>query len=166
MLFRSMIPLQKEFFVNGFKTFSENQFVSLRGSDEYEKQIYMCYVGAMPKVWRELFNITNEADIRVRLIEWSQKYPSDGRHGGQGWCSDQIELYTTVMNHKQVWPERIGFVPWTPQIPRLDRGNPGEWYEWNHDLEHNLKQKMYVDFHMPPFKNFEKIIRLILSFCH
>jgi len=161
-----MIPLQKDFFVKGFDKFNETQFVSLRGSDEQEKQIYMCYVGATPKVWGELFNISSEADLRLRLIEWSQKYPSDGRHGGQGWCSDQIELYTRVMKCKELWPERVGFVPWTPQIPRLDRGNPGEWYIWNCDLEFNLKNKYYVDFHMPSFKDFEKVIRIILSFCY
>jgi len=161
-----MIPLQKDFFVNGFKSFNEHQFVSLRGADEKEKQIYMCYVGATPKVWGEFFGIRNEADVRNRLVEWSQKYPSDGRHGGEGWCSDQIELYTTVMLWQQVFPERIGFVPWTSQIPRLDRGNPDEWYIWNDLLHQNLKTKYYVDFHMPNFRDFEKIIRLVVSFCY
>ena len=157
-----MIPLQKEFFVNGFSKFTEKQFVSLRGIDEGEKQVYMCYVGAMPKVWGSMFNITSEADIRKRLLEWSLMYPSDGRHGGVGWCSDQIELYTRVKQMEGA--EGLGLLPWTQQIPRLDRGNPDEWYMWNHMLEQNLKDKYYVDFHMPPFKDFEKIIRLVFLY--
>jgi len=158
-----MIPLQRAFFTHGFEPFNSNQFVSLRGIDEGERQVYMCYVGATPKVWGEIFNISTEQDITNRLTEWSQKYPADGSHGGQGWCSDQIELYQKVKLWQQLWPERVGLKPWTQEISRLCRSNPYEWMTYSDTLEKNLKDGKYVDFHMPPFEQFSSIIFRVLE---
>jgi hypothetical protein len=160
-----IIPLQTDFFIKGFDQFNQNQFVSLRGIDEYEKQIYMCYVGATPKTWGEMFNISSESDIRNRLIEWSQLYPADGNHGGKGWCSDQLELYKRVKSWQETTPERVGLVPWTAQIPRLCRSNPMEWFYWNEVLEQKLKNREFVDFHMPPFQEFLSVIYRTLETC-
>ena len=153
-----IIPLQRTFFTEGFQPFNNNQFVSLRGIDENEQQVYMCYVGATPSIWGELFSVSNENDIRNRIIELSRKYPADGSHGGQGWCSDQIELYQKVKLWQQLSPERVGLQPWTQEIPRLCRSNPYEWANFSETLEQNIKNSKYVDFHMPPFEQFGSII--------
>ena len=158
-----MIPLQRAFFTEGFQSFNRNQFVSLRGIDETEKQIYMCYVGATPRIWGELFSVTNENDVRNRLIELSQRYPADGKHGGQGWCSDQLELYEKVELWQQLWPQQVGLKPWTREIPRLCRTNPYEWANFSEEFECNLKNGNYVDFHMPPFEQFSSIIFRIVE---
>jgi hypothetical protein len=159
-----MIPLQKDFFVNGFSLFSSNQFVSLRGIDENEKQIYMCYVGATPETWRAMFQIETEDDIRARMRLWSLEYKADGSRGGLGWCSDQLILYKKVKEWQREAPERVGLIPWTPEIPRLDRGNPMEWIQWNTILELKLIDRAYVDFHMPPYDPFKPAIDFILDF--
>jgi len=158
-----MIPLQRTFFTEGFQSFNNKQFVSLRGIDEREKQVYMCYVGATPKVWGEMFNITTEQDITNRLTEWSIKYPADGMHGGQGWCSDQIELYQKVKLWQQVFPERIGLKPWTPEISRLCRSRPHEWAYFTSALMKTIAEGKYVDFHMPPFEQFSSLIYRVLE---
>jgi len=158
-----MIPMQKDFFHDGFAKFNESQFVSLRGIDENERQIYMCYVGATPKVWSELFGVTSEDDVRRILTTWSTSAPADGEHGGQGWCTDQIVLYDRVKSWQEQTPDRIGLIQWTPQIPRLDRGNPHEWWYWTPLLEDKIRNKAYVDFHMPPYEHFKLTIQKILK---
>jgi hypothetical protein len=158
-----ILPLQKPFFKEGFAQFQEHQFVSLRGIDEHEKQIYMCYVGATPKVWGELFTIQSEQDIRATLQDWAVKYAADGSHGGKGWCTDQIELYNRVKIWQEMWPDKVGLVPWTQQIPRLDRGNPQEWWNWTEELEGNIKKGVYVDFHMPPYEPFQSLIHRVVE---
>lgn len=160
-----MIPMQKDFFHDGFGKFTEQQFVSLRGIDEKERQIYMCYVGATPSTWSDLFGVKSEADVRQILTAWSQYTPADGEHGGEGWCTDQIMLYNRV---KQWQAEtettnRVGLIGWTAQIPRLDRGNPSEWWYWTPLLEEKIRNKAYVDFHMPPFDHFKPTIQKILD---
>ena len=159
-----MIPMQKEFFRDGLSLFGDNQFVSLRGIDEYEKQIYMCYIAARPSTWRDMFKIETEDDVRAVMTLLSRQYPADGSHGGKGWCTDQIVLYKKVKEWQQLCPERVGLIPWTPEIPRLDRGNPMEWIEWNPLLEAKLLNKAYIDFHMPPYDQFGDIIDFILEF--
>jgi hypothetical protein len=160
-----MIPLQKDFFTEGFSTFHENQFVSLRGIDEGEKQIYMCYVGATPQTWRDLFGIQSVNDISRLLRAWSQEFPADGNHGGLGWCTDQRRLYDKIKEWQIQQPTRVGLIPWTPTIPRLDRGNPNEWLNWNYLLEYKLKNKMFVDFHMPLYCHYNQIINKVAEYC-
>lgn len=159
-----MIPLQKEFFFRGFESFQINQFVSLRGIDEREKQIYMCYVGATPQVWREMFGIRSEDDIRRQLETWSMLAQSDGNHGGLGWCTDQIILYAMVKKWLAEKPRYVGLIPLTHEHARLDRGNPVEWLNWSNELESKLKNKIYIDFHMPNYSTFREIIDKVLEY--
>lgn len=145
-----MIPMQRAFFEKGVAPFEPNQFVSLRGVDEVERQIQICQVAAAPKTWSEMFDIQTEDQIRQRLQEFSNRSPADGEHGGIGWCSDQQILQEKVKEWQITQPNRIGLLPWTAEIPRLDRGNPMEWIQWNPDFEMKLAHGAYVDFHMPP----------------
>lgn len=159
-----MIPMQSGFFRDGLSLFSDSQFVSLRGIDEHEKQIYMCYVAATPRTWRDMFKIETIEDIRSVMTALSQQYPADGMHGGNGWCTDQIVLYKKVKEWQRDLPERVGLIPWTPQIPRLDRGNPMEWFYWTELLETKIMNKAYIDFHMPPYEDFRDNIDNILKY--
>jgi hypothetical protein len=156
-----MIPMQSKFFHEGFASFQPDQFVSLRGIDEQERQIYMCYVGATPKTWSELFGIETVKDIRTTLESWAQRNPADGNHGGTGWCTDQQILYVAIKGWEQEYPSRIGLLPWTLRIPRLDRGNPEEWLHNSQNLHNNIRAKLYIDFHMPPYKAFKNHIDLL-----
>lgn len=157
-----MVPMQRDWFVKGFEPFDESQFVSLRGIDEREKQIYICYVGATPKVWREVFQIHSEDYVRDQLKAWAQKYPADGQHGGKGWCSDQIELFNRIKRLQHSSPERVGLVPWTQEIPRLDRGRPSDFQIWQEEIQRKIMTEPYVDFHMPPWDPFAPVIQDIL----
>jgi hypothetical protein len=158
-----MVPLQKDYFINSFAEFRDNQIASLRGIDEGERQVYMCYVAGSPATWAELFEIRSMEDIYSRLHKWARECPSDGNHGSLGWFTDQNRLYDRFKEWQRTQPERVGLLPWTPQCPpRLCRSNPDEWYQWNPLLEYKLKNKLYVDFHMPPYNQFQtQIIRVI-----
>jgi hypothetical protein len=155
-----MIPLQRDFFVKGFEQFSPMQFVSLRGIDENEKQIYMCYVGARPTVWSEMFGIKTVDDVRARLIEYSEQYQSNGKHGSVGWCSDQILLYNVV---KETTPDKIGLVSWTPEIPRLDRIGQNHYIQHKAEIDGALQNGIVVDYHMPPYTQNKDTIHKILD---
>jgi hypothetical protein len=159
-----MIPMQSEFFREGFSHFQPNQFVSLRGIDEREKQIYMCYVGATPQTWSDMFGVKTQEDITGILVQWSKEFISDGQHGGTGWCTDQQVLYDKVKGWQRDKPDRVGLIPWTKEIMRLDRGSPQEWYGWNGVLEAKILGKAYVDFHMPQYGYFKKQIDEVLNF--
>jgi hypothetical protein len=147
-----IIPLQRDFFVEGFGQFKDDQVVSLRGIDENEQQIYMCYVGATPKTWAELFQIGSMDDIVNCMRQLASQVKSDGEHGGYGWCTDQRLLYTVVKNWQTTQPNRVGLIPWTAEFPRLDRDAPEKWLHLHDELKTELQSKQYVDFHMPPLR--------------
>jgi hypothetical protein len=154
-----MIPLQREYFTEGFAKFREEQFVSLRGIDEQERQIYMCYCGATPQTWSDLFNIKSFEDITSRMKEWSQQMPLQVEtHAAPGWCFDQQKLYEHVQGWLLQSPDRVGLLPWTREIPRLDRTRPDEWRSGNPFIIHMISRKDLVDFHMPPYEYFSKEI--------
>ncbi len=161
-----MIPLQRDFFVNGFSQFKDDQFVSLRGIDENEKQIYMCYVGATPSTWSDLFRVRSIEDIRECMRQWASRVVADGTHGGQGWFTDQLILYNVIQGWLKTCSERIGLLPWTEQISRLDRGKHEEWIQMNDELIVKLKDKTYIDFHMPPLRYCQPHLEYILSILH
>ena len=157
-----MIPMQRNFFVNGFAKFEPTQFVSLRGIDEHDMQVYMCYVGAVPKVWSSTFNIHNEDDIRSIMTKWSA-IESDGQHGGTGWCTDQVILYMTVKALQAVNPALVGLIPWEQDFNRLDRADRKSWMDWNEEVMNDIAKTDYIDFHMPPWNPFYPRLMQILN---
>jgi hypothetical protein len=160
-----MIPLQREYFTEGFAKFREVQFVSLRGIDEQERQIYMCYCGATPSTWSDLFNIKSIQDIKTRMIEWKQQMPLQvHKHAEPGWCFDQQKVYEHVQGWLLQSPDRVGLLPWTITIPRLDRGNPQDWYTGNPFLAHRISEHEFVDFHMPPLEFFSNEIYTVFHY--
>lgn len=158
-----IIPIQRDFFVKGFEQFQSNQFVSLRGIDEIEQQVYMCYVGATPQTWRDCFGIQSTNDIRTKLTEWANGIQADGTRGGQGWCTDQQLLYFRIKSLQLIIPERVGCIAWTKEIPRLCRSKPSEWMQWDIALENNIINNKYVDFHMPPYEQFKQQIEQVYT---
>ena len=154
-----MIPLQREFFVEGLEQFQPNQFVSLRGIDEHEQQIYICYCAATPQTWSDLFQVKTIEDIRTRMTEWQQQMNIQvTKHGEPGWCFDQQKLYEHVMGWNIQCPTRVGLLPWTSSFARLDRASPQDWYPGNPLLATRIQTKEFIDFHMPPIEYFSNVI--------
>lgn len=154
-----IIPLQRDFFVNTILPNTDDQFVSYR--EPLDLQLVMCYVAATPKTWSSVFNIKTLDDIYSQLKKWSYEYPSDGRHGGTGWSTDQLELHKRVSSWKGNVAIHPGGHP-CPRPDRLDRCLPQEWYMLGETTVRRLKNKELVDFHMPPYNLYkEKIWNVI-----
>lgn len=141
-----MIPMSRSFFIDGFEGAAPGQFTSLRGIDEGEKQIYMCYVGAEPATYGQIFNIKSLNDVYERLTQWSSVTQSDGLKGGKGWCSDQIILYLYI---KHLPESALHLLPNTREFPRLDRSNPQVWLHLCNQLQTDIIAEKIVDFHLP-----------------
>lgn len=157
------MPLNKSFFHVGFSNATENQFVSLKAPMEEHKEICIMYVGATPSTWSDFMNVKTIDDIRRRMQEWSKVYIADGKHGGLGWTSDQLELYKRVKDWEQLHPDRLNISKWEWDFPRLDRCMLYEWFEIDKYLISRLLTRHYIDFHMPSIKDYPGQIETILS---
>lgn len=158
-----IVPLQKDWFIEGFEKADICQFVSLRGIDEVNKEVYMCYVGATPSVFSAIFYIQSEDEIRTMFTRLSSHFFADGQHGGRGWCLDQQILYTHIKQILSACPDALAGYPWTASIPRLDRSKPQEWLHITEELTKRLSEKEFVDFHMPPYIRFQDQIQQIVE---
>lgn len=157
-----MIPMQAQWFKDNLSAFDNTAFVSLRGKDEHWKQIYMCYVAATPQVWSRLFKVHSEQDVRFQMEVWAKQFPADGTHGGLGWCTDQTLLYMRIAQLSGT-EFQYAELPWTPELCRLDRGNPQDWIQLTDTVRSTVQQTPYVDFHMPPWEPFQQQIQQILE---
>ena len=158
-----IVPLQKDWFVEGFAKAEIDQFVSLRGIDEGNQQVYMCYVGATPTVFSAFFSVKTEDDIRSCFTDLSKQLFADGHHGGQGWCLDQQLLYARLKHILSICPDALSGYPWTASISRLDRSRPQEWLEVNEEICKKISENTYIDFHMPPYNRFQTQILQIVD---
>lgn len=143
-----MIPMQSEFFHSKIESAQSNQFVCLRGINEEIQQIYMCYVAATPSTFSRMFNIKQLDNIYDRFNAWATIYKSDGLWNGVGWFSDQLILYKTV---KAELAENLHICPYIQvnDYKRLDRADVKYWYKSNEQLEQLIKNKLFIDFHLP-----------------
>ena len=143
-----MIPMQRDFFHKKVGEAENNQFVCLRGIDEIEKQIYICYVAGTPVTFSRMFNITQLDDIYTRFSEWSAIYKTDGLRDSKGWCSDQLILYKTV---KAEPVKNVHICPYIEidNFPRLDRGDISQWINPDTQLNKEISTCVYIDFHLP-----------------
>lgn len=161
-----MIPLNKEYFHSTIKDVNDDVFVSYR--DKLKDQILMCYVAAVPDTWRSLFQVKSLEDIYAKFHEWSEVYPSDGKHGGLGWCTDQILLYNHVEKFRTHSPSRILYVPdpslyECPRRDRIDRLN-FHYYIQNHFYKDFISSKCCIDSHMPPYSTYSTELINILNY--
>ena len=141
-----MIPLSKKYFINGLKSYSDDDFIIMSSHHSQTiniKQYPMCYVAGNDKIFKKLFNLNDDWESFVKNI------PS------QGWFTDQIYLYNVINsndNFNYKFPQRKGGFTNT----RIDRGN------WGYSMN-KLKKKYYIDSHLlrPYSENFKEINKLI-----
>jgi len=91
-----MLPMNHTYYTGGLESFTIDDFIYYRELDG--NQIYMCYNAAHPKTWATVFGIKAECDIERALnITYQQSY--DGRPGLTGWFSDQLLMYSKLINY-------------------------------------------------------------------
>jgi len=140
----NIMPLQKEFYKEGFNKFNKNCFVIFKGLDEQERTIPTCYYAATPSIWGTVFGVKKEEDIRTRLQEWRKK------NKGKWLEQEQLDLFTIISLWKKDIPESVNITQWAKPMQRLFATEP-------------IKDINYIDFRMPSYKEASKEIQKIFD---
>jgi hypothetical protein len=156
-----IIPMRREYFVEGFSNAKPHQFVSLRGIDEKIQQIYMCYVGGTPSTFARIFNIHSLNDVYYELEGWAEHNKATGEKAGPGWCIDQSLLYNYVKEQHQ---SDLHLGECSNDYARLDRAYILDALHDPHKLIDNIKNKAFNDFHLPYDPNFASLIADIYTY--
>jgi hypothetical protein len=161
-----LIPLNKKFYVENVKDIDESQYVVYRDVLLNERQIAMCFNGASPSVWREVWDgtITNEQTIRDFLKMIGSRIHFDGRPGYSGWFTDQLFLYDMVMKFKTKTGRVVILKDRENGFKRLDRGNTEEIKINKEQIVKEVKEYNYSDYHLPrPWDEYKEFIMYFLN---
>jgi len=91
-----MLPMRPNYYCDGLENFSMDDFIYYRHVDG--NQIYMCYNAAHPSVWKKVFSINNQDDIKNRINEtFIRSY--NGIPGSKEWFIDQEIMYINLINY-------------------------------------------------------------------
>lgn len=134
-----MLPMNKTFYVDSVRSISSDAFVVYRDVClPYE--ICMCYNIAHPSIWKSMIG---DQSIEDALREWNGYVRYDGKHGGEGWNTDQRVLvwkFNLWNGMKVVLNDKLtGF-------KRLDRVLPYQFQD-KEALRGLIKSGFYADYH-------------------
>lgn len=120
----------------------------------------MCYVVAHPYIWRSVFGISSDADIRILLEKWYSNIHYTGVHGGDGWTSDQHYLYDYIIKWSNYSTDFIYKTYMSLQFNHLDKCS-SDWLYISDKTRKFIKTGRYKDFHMPcPIRYMKEIIAI------
>lgn len=130
-----MVPMNRHFFTKTIESFDNNKFIVLRNYFKTINQIAICYNVAIPKVWRDIFGITNIDDINNRLLNNYKEY--------KGWMHDQLDLYLYVNKWSKKETDVVILEDEDTGFARLNR----RCFKLNSDVIQQIKDGYYVDYH-------------------
>lgn len=149
-----MIPMGKKYYTETIQHFDTTKFICYRPLNCVGKnEMVICYNIAHYDVWADVFQIQNLDDITNTLHTLYKENPYEDVHGGIGWCTDQLYLFSRT----QEWNKQ------TRNLLILDHNI----YDIYHDnislkkyhrvfkyyninlLKALLEKDILVDFHIP-----------------
>lgn len=162
-----MIPMSPEYFIESIGPYDSDLFITYRGGED--KRIYICYNVASSQTWSEIWGVYDEQQLRGRLQHWNKQIFYEGRHGGEGWSTDELQLYSAVQTWRSgagaqrfaaLHDRQLGFY-------RLDRQAGDGPADISNEIFGHIGR--YTDYHMNfPYSQYqprlEKIYELTLAF--
>jgi hypothetical protein len=151
-----MLPMNRSYYQDPIANIPDDAFVTYRDVC-LPTEIAMCYNIACPRVWQSVFG--NDSTESV-LQSWYASTVYDGKHGGQGWGTDQIILlkkFNSWNGPKVTLNDSI------THFIRLDRV-----YEWMFNdltnLRENIRAGKYTDYHcLRPYSQHREINDFIVN---
>lgn len=140
-----MLPMNRTYYSENIKSYDDNKFIYYRENICLNiNQLAMCYNVAIPKTWKNIFEVNSLEDIKNII-----KYVSDNNiikdgHGNVGWSIDQRILFNKVMSWNQKTNNFIRLKEKETKFKRLDRNS---FNLSNVNVIQNITSGNYSDYH-------------------
>ena len=160
-----LIPLNRTYYTYNIEKYKEDSFIVYRNVLEDIKQYPICFCAANSKIWKEIFNINTEEDIRKTLKQWYLQVPENDYKLSSpyslGWALDQLQLFYSVNK----WNRNIiKLNDKETSFNRLDRSDIEHIINNKEQTKNNINNGLYSDFHLPkPFIKYKKILEYLLN---
>jgi hypothetical protein len=160
-----MAPLSRHYFHRPVARIDASHFVAYRDISLDNGEIPICYNAARPATWRRVFGVESMDDLRERLSEWAGSVRYAGRHGGEGWASDQQILYRTLVDHGRthgaIWILNDSFTHFNRLERALVRKRGGGFLD---EELRRLRRGGYSDLHcLVPHGDFRELNELAVD---
>jgi hypothetical protein len=143
-----MVPLNSQYLARPAAHVSADDFVAYRDVVLELEEIPICYNAARPAVWSSVFGVDDLDGVRARLTEWAEGIFYAGEHGGDGWTTDQLILYRTLLDRgrrsRDVWI----LDDYYTRFRRLMREYVEKWSSLSDDARDAIEQGRFSDFHL------------------
>lgn len=143
-----MVPMNRRYFHRPLAYIDRRHFVCYRDVLLPLEELPVCYNAALPKVWADVFDVGAVEDVRTRLREWAIGVDYAGTHGGNGWTTDQRQLYQILLargrRRRDVWILDDDFTGYR----RLERAYIEKWGEFPEDAQRKVARRSFSDFHL------------------
>lgn len=150
-----IIPMSRRYYYDLIKNIPNDHFIYYRDDMvETHNQIAMCYNVALKETWEDIFDIHNIEDIKKRLTNVSNKINYQNTHGGNGWFTDQLDLYRHVMEWNKLTKKFTYLKDKETGFNRLDRDR----FNYDNKVKNAIKTETYTDYHaLRPYNQYKKI---------
>ena len=138
-----MIPLNNTYYTKNIEKYDNSKFIYLRNVLLDQKQIAMCYNVATNYVWRSIFNIYSIEDIVFKLTNKFYSIHYVDGPGKSGWSTDQLDLYSEIMNWKKKSTDFIIMDDRLTGFKRLNRNT----FNLNNDIKNKISSGYFIDYH-------------------
>jgi hypothetical protein len=149
--------MNRTYYTKTIESFPNNKFIYLRDALlKDENQIAMCYNVATNKTWEEIFDIHSLEDINKRLIQVNSRVTYINGSGNSGWFTDQLDLYSHVMEWNKKTNNFVSLPDNTTGFNRLDRINNINLADIN--VRNAITEGKYTDYHcLRPYGQYKLI---------
>ena len=90
------MPMNRIFFTENMEAIPDDRWINMRDWRTHD-QICCCWQIATQKTWMEVFKIADTSEIIARIKGVSSQVNYADTHGGDGWFTDQQDLFKYVM---------------------------------------------------------------------
>jgi hypothetical protein len=143
-----MIPLTASYFRRPLSRIKADHFVAYRDFVLHLREIPICYNAALPATWGTIFGVHELGDVRARLSEWAEGVRYAGTHDGEGWTTDQLVLYRTLVERGRRCRDVWILDDYYTRFRRLERTYVRKWGRLAPAALEGLRRREFADFHL------------------
>ena len=158
------VPMNRSFFTEHIKDIPDDRWVNLRDWRTRD-QICMMWQVATQKIWKEVFKINTVEDIRKRIQEANSGIDYANIHGGEGWHTDQKDLFRYVMAWEGDTQRYVFLRDSNTGFNRLDRAyHAHPLCSGDCRLYEAIRRGEFADYHaLRPYQTFKTVNEAILA---
>ncbi len=158
------MPMNRIFFTENIEAIPDDRWINMRDWRTHD-QICCCWQVATQKTWMEVFKIADTSEIIARIKGVSSQVNYADTHGGDGWFTDQQDLFKYVGAWANSTGKYVSLRDADTGFNRLDRAyHANALCSGDGRLYDAIRRGEFADYHaLRPYQTFKTVNEAILA---